>query len=235
MNSRDLTSVQILVGYWGAPPQTYPLKGLAVTDRALIKACTKCQPGAWEEFIDRYSALVYHVIWKALRSETQTIGSATVEVEDICSEVFSQIIANNFKLMKSFEWRCKFSTWLGIITYRTTRQAIHRNRHAAFSLDDHNSGSDNDLLLKDIVQDHRAQAEENVELDEVRHMVHEALASLPTRDQLVLKFFYFEGKRYTEIARILGISSSLVGTAIFRAKLRLAQKLQHNFLPEQDR
>jgi RNA polymerase sigma-70 factor (ECF subfamily) len=205
-----------------------------VTDRGLIRACTKRQSGAWEEFIDRYSALVYHVIWKALRSETQTIGSSTVEVEDICSEVFSQIVANNFKLLKSFEWRCKFSTWLGIITYRTTRQAIHRNRHAAFSLDDRNPGSNNDLLLKDIIQDHRAQAEENVELGEVRHMVHEALASLPTRDQLVLKFFYFEGKKYAEIARILGISSSLVGTAIFRAKLRLAQKLQHNFLPERD-
>jgi RNA polymerase sigma factor (sigma-70 family) len=209
-------------------------KGRPLTDRGLIRACTRRQHGAWEKFIDQYSALVYHVIWKALRSETQSVGSSTVEVEDICSEVFAQIVANDFKLLKSFQWRCKFSTWLGIITYRTARQAIHRNRHAAFSLEDHKSGSDNDLLLKDIIPDHRSQAAENVELDEVRHMVHEALASLPTRDQLVLKFFYFEGKRYAEIARILGISSSLVGTAIFRAKLRLAQKLQHNFLPERD-
>lgn len=204
-----------------------------MTDRGLIRACIRRQHGAWEKFIDRYSALVYHVIWKALRSETQSMGSS-IEVEDICSEVFSQIVADDFKLMRSFRWRCKFSTWLGIITYRTTRQAIHRNRHAAFSLDDHNIGSDNDLLLKDIIPDPRTQTVENVELDEVRHIVHEALATLPTRDQLVLKFFYFEGKRYAEIAKILGISSSLVGTAIFRAKLRLAQKLQHDFLPERD-
>jgi RNA polymerase sigma-70 factor (ECF subfamily) len=205
-----------------------------LTDRGLIRACIRRQQGAWEKFIDRYSALVYHVIWKALRSETQNVGSSSIEVEDICSDVFSQIVADEFRLLKSFRWRCKFSTWLGIITYRTTRQAIHRNRHAAFSLEDHYSGLDNDLLLKDIIPDPHAQAAENVALDEVRKMVHEALASLPTRDQLVLKFFYFEGKRYAEIANILGISSSLVGTAIFRAKLRLAQKLQHNFLSERD-
>jgi len=203
-----------------------------LTDRELIRACIRRQEGAWEKFIDQYSALVYHVIWKALRSETPGAGSSRVEVEDICSEVFSQVVANNFKLLRSFQWRCKFSTWLGIITYRTTRQAIHRNRHVAFSLDSPNSSSGNDLLLKDIIPDPRTQAVETVELDEVRKMVHEALGSLPPRDQLVLKFFYFEGKRYAEIARILGISSSLVGTAIFRAKLRLAQKLQHNFLPE---
>jgi len=203
-----------------------------LTDRELIQACIDREEGAWEKFLERYSALVYHIIWKTLKSNTRHADTVGVEVEDICSSVFTQIISGEFRLMKSFEWRCKFSTWLGIITYRTTRQAIHRNRHAAFSLEGHNSSDDNGLLLRDIILDVGMAPPETVALKETRKMVHEALASLPPRDQLVLKFFYFEGKRYAEIAKILGISGSLVGTAIFRAKQRLAQKLQHNFHAE---
>ena len=205
-----------------------------MSDRELIKACIQRKDGAWEKFIERYSALVYHVIWKTLRNEAQHVGASGVEVEDVCSEVYSQIIGDDFRLLRTFEWRCKFSTWLGIVTYRTTRQAIYRNRRVSFSLDDDNSREDSGLLLKDIIPDGRPGASENLELAETRQMVHEALASLPPRDQLVLKFFYFEGKKYAEIARILGISGSLVGTAIFRAKLRLAQKLQRDFLPERN-
>jgi RNA polymerase sigma-70 factor (ECF subfamily) len=202
------------------------------TDRELIQACTERHADAWEEFVDRYNTLVYHVIWKTLRNEARELSSGGIEVEDICADVFAQIVANDFKLLRSFQWRCKFSTWLGIVTYRTTRQAIHRSRRFAFSLDDRNMTATNGLQLKDIVPDPNAEAPELVEMDEARRLVHEAMAGLSPRDQLVLKFFYFEGKKYSEIARILGISGSLVGTAIFRAKLRLAQKLQHDFLPE---
>ena len=207
-------------------------QGVQLTDRDLIQACIDRKHGSWEKFLERYSALVYHVIWKTLRSNTQHMGRTGVEVEDICSDVFAQIIAGDFRLMKTFEWRCKFSTWLGIITYRTTRQALHRNRRISFSLEDHNGSEDNALLLRDIIPDTRMQPSEDLELEEARQLVHEALASLPPRDQLVLKFFYFEGKKYAEIAGILGISGSLVGTAIFRAKQRLAQKLQHSFPSE---
>ncbi len=210
-------------------------KDQSLTDRELIQACIGRKQGAWENFLERYSALVYHVIWKTLRTNARHMGQSGVEVEDICSDVFSQIVADEFRLLRTFEWRCKFSTWLGIITYRTTRQTLHRNRRVSFSLEDHNGGEDNALLLRDIIPDPRMQPAENLELAEARQMVHEALAGLPSRDQLVLKFFYFEGKRYAEIAKILGISGSLVGTAIFRAKQRLAHKLQHDFLSERTR
>ena len=203
-----------------------------MTDRELIQSCIDREPGSWEAFLKKYSALVYHVIWKALRSEAQHLGVSRVEVEDVAADVFAQIVADEFKLMRTFRWRCKFSTWLGIITYRTTRQAIHRNRHIAFSIDDRNPGKDSDLLLKDIIPDTNPKPEEDVQAEESRKLVHEALATLPARDQLVLKFFYFEGKKYAEIARILGISGSLVGTAIFRAKARLAEKLERSHLSE---
>ncbi len=203
-----------------------------MTDRELIQNCIDRKDRSWEAFIEKYSALVYHVIWKALRSEAQHVGSSQVEVEDVAADVFAQVVADEFKLLRTFRWRCKFSTWLGIITYRTTRQAIHRNRHVAFSIDDYNPGGDNELLLKDILPDTENAPPENVQMEESRRLVHEALATLPPRDQLVLKFFYFEGKRYAEIARILGISGSLVGTAIFRAKARLAEKLERSHLSQ---
>ena len=200
-----------------------------MTDKELIQACVDGVEGAWETFLERYSALIYHVIWKTLRHEGHDLAHSTVEVEDVCSEVLAQVVSGNYRMLRTFEWRCKFSTWLSIVTYRTCLQAIHRNRHVAFSLDDESAGEGSDLHLRDIIPDESPQALEQLELAEAKRKVLEALAGLPPRDQLVLKFFYFEGKKYSEIAEILHISPSLVGTAIFRAKLRLAEKLQPSF------
>ena len=149
-------------------------------------------------------------------------------MEDVCSEVLSQVVSGNFRMLREFEWRCKFSTWLSIVTYRTCLQAITRARHGAYSLDDTAHG-DSGLALRDIIADDRPQALAQLQLAETKEKVLQALTSLPARDQLVLKLFYFEGKKYSDIGRILNISGSLVGTAIFRAKLRLAEKLQPSF------
>jgi len=200
-----------------------------VTDRELIQACIERHEGAWASFLKRYSALIYHIIWKTLRNEGHDLSGSPVEVEDVCSEVLSQVVSGNFRMLREFEWRCKFSTWLSIVTYRTCLQAINRARHTAFSLDAETGGPGSGLHLKDIIPDDRPQALAELQLEETKGKVLEALSSLPARDQLVLKLFYFEGKKYSEIAEILNMSGSLVGTAIFRAKLRLAEKLQPSF------
>ena len=200
-----------------------------MTDKELIQACISRKDGAWETFLQKYTSLIYHIIWKTLRSEGRGPAGSAVEVEDVCSEVLAQVVSGDFRMLRSFEWRCKFSTWLSIVTYRTCLQFIHRNRHVAFSLDDEAGGPGSGLQLRDIVPDKNPRAPELLELAETKDKVLEALATLPPRDQLVLKFFYFEGKKYAEIAEILGMSGSLVGTAIFRAKLRLAEKLHPSF------
>ena len=200
-----------------------------MTDRELIQACIEGRQGAWETFIKRYSALIYHIIWKTLRNEGHEQSASGVEVEDVCSEVLAQVVSGNYRMLREFEWRCKFSTWLCIVTYRTCLQAINRTRHATYSLDDEAYGKGSGLHLGDIIADKKPQALERIQLTEAKNKVIEALATLPARDQLVLKLFYFEGKRYSEIAELLDMSGSLVGTAIFRAKLKLAEKLQPSF------
>ena len=200
-----------------------------MTERELIRACMSRQEGAWEAFLKRYSALIYHIIWKTLRNEGHNPAGSSVEVEDVCSEVLAQIVSGDFRMLRRFEWRCKFSTWLSIVTYRTCLQAINRNRRVVFSLDDEVPGVGSALHLRDIIPDTGLEAPEQLELSEAKTKVLKALATLGPRDQLVLKLFYFEGKKYSEIAEILGMSGSLVGTAIFRAKLRLAEKLLPSF------
>ena len=200
-----------------------------MTDRELIQACIGGEKGAWEEFLRRYNALIYHIIWKTLRNEGSDPSGSAVEVEDVCAEVLSQVVSANYRMLREFEWRCKFSTWLSIVTYRTCLQAITRARHGAYSLDDTAHGGESGLALRDIIADDRPQALAELQLAETKEKVLQALTSLPARDQLVLKLFYFEGKKYSDIGKILNMSGSLVGTAIFRAKLRLAEKLQPSF------
>lgn len=217
---------------WAERPssmRTFHFRRGFVTDRELIQACIECREEAWETFLERYTALIYHVIWKTLRNEGRDQAGSGVEVEDVCAEVLSQVVSGNFRMLREFEWRCKFSTWLSIVTYRTCLQAVNRVRHGMFSIDDETCGKGSGVYLRDIIQDEKPQALAQLQLTEAKDKVLEALTNLPARDQLVLKLFYFEGKKYSEIGEILDMSASLVGTAIFRAKLKLAEMLQPSF------
>ena len=62
-------------------------------DRQLIDRCLRKEPGAWNDFVDRFIGLLYHVIHYTahLRSAPLT----PEQVEDIAQEVLLQVVASD--------------------------------------------------------------------------------------------------------------------------------------------
>ena len=74
---------------------------LTAVDRDLLQRCLAKQPGSWNDFVDRFLSLIYHVI-----HYTAHLRSARVppeDVEDIAAEVLLQIVADDYKVLRQFK------------------------------------------------------------------------------------------------------------------------------------
>ena len=55
-------------------------------DRQLLDRCLRKEPGAWNDFVDRYMGLIYHVIHHVSHARSLVLSPA--DIEDIAAEIF---------------------------------------------------------------------------------------------------------------------------------------------------
>jgi len=82
-----------------------------------------------------------------------------------------------------------------------------------------------------IVDDTSPPPEDQVQVNELRHSVAEAIDTLPEKERLVVQLYYYKRKTTSEIARILGVSQSRISQLHKRALLRLRSRIQREQLP----
>ncbi len=192
------------------------------TDRELLDACVSGERGAMEEFIRKFSKLVYYSIHKAFK--VKSISAQSEEIDDLFGETFLMLFESDFARLKSFEGRngCTLASWIRLIAGRRTidylrergRKPISRPFDEAPSVEDHPaSGNPEDELL-----------------DKERSLIaYEIIPNLPPDDLLFLSLYYEQELSPEEIAEILDVS---VGT-VYSKKHRLHEKL-HRMLTERN-
>jgi RNA polymerase sigma-70 factor (ECF subfamily) len=182
-------------------------------DRKLIDRCLRKEPGAWNDFVDRYLGLIYHVIQHAAYARSRTLSSE--DVEDIASEVFLKIVDNDYAVLKRFKGISSLPTYLTVIVRRIcVKQLIkrhreeelgHTNAHRA-SVDD--GGSD--------------EVEAILSAEEVERL----LDDLPKRDAQVVRLYHLKYLNYRQIGTQLHIPENSVGPILAKARKRLREAAQ---------
>ena len=66
---------------------------LTATDRELLRRCLHHEPGAWNDFVDRFLGLVYHVIQHT--AHLRSFDLRPEDTEDIASQVLLEIVDND--------------------------------------------------------------------------------------------------------------------------------------------
>src|SRR5437870_13143392 len=104
---------------------TVPLTPL---DRDLLKRCLQHEPASWNDFVDRYLGLIYHVINHA--SHLRSVPLRPEDVEDLAAEVLLQIVANDYAVLRQFRKESSLATYLTVIARRICVQELARRQAA---------------------------------------------------------------------------------------------------------
>ena len=185
-------------------------------DRALLQRCLNHEPGAWNDFVDRYLGLIYHVIRHT--AHLRSVPLSPEDTEDVAAEILLQLVANDYAVFRQFRGHASLATYLTVIARRTCIQELVRRtggQEAQARPEVHRAAANREEQPKAL------QGLEN--LEEVQRL----LRKLPARERQVVRLFYFEGRTYEEISTALHIPVNSIGPILSRARQKLRQTVKN--------
>jgi RNA polymerase sigma-70 factor, ECF subfamily len=191
---------------------------LTAVDRALLHRCLHHDPGAWNDFVDRFLGLIYHVIHHTAYLRSTPLPAE--DIEDVAAEILLQIVSNDYAILRQFRYQSSLATYLTVIARRICVHEMARRaaaREVQPKIDGH--------------------VEEGEETHKVEHglerleEVQKLLNKLPAREREVVRLRYLEGRSYEEISTELHIPVNTIGPILSRAKKRLRKDVKNSTHP----
>ncbi len=177
-------------------------------DRQLIDRCLRKDPGAWNDFVDRYMGLIYHVIHHV--SHARSVVLSTPDLEDIAAEIFLEIVDDDYDVLRKFKGASSLPTYLTVVARRIcVKEVIKRQREAELG----HSSAHRSLMGDDA----STEAEAIASAEEVERM----LEHLSEREAEVIKLYHLKYLNYRQIGKQLGITENSVGPILARARQHL--------------
>jgi RNA polymerase sigma-70 factor (ECF subfamily) len=184
-------------------------------DRDLLKRCLAHQPGAWNDFVDRFLGLVYHVIHHTAHLRSTPLRPE--DVEDLAAETLLQIVSGDYAVLRQFRGNSSLATYLTVIARRI---CVHELARRAATREVQPAASQARL---DEVEDQEVPRTPGLEsLEEVEKL----LSKLPARERQVVRLHYIEGRSYEEISAELNIPVNSIGPILSRARKKLRKGVQ---------
>lgn len=184
---------------------------LTAVDRALLQRCLQHDPGAWNDFVDRFLGLIYHVIHYTAYQRSTPLSPE--EIEDIAQEVLLQVVAHDYSLLRQFRGKSSLATYLTVVARRI---CVHQLAKLAPTR----------KALPAYLQKEPEAATPPVNGLETLEEVQRLMKRLPAKEREVVRLFFLEGRSYEEISSRLNIPVNNIGPLLSRAKKRLQEANQ---------
>lgn len=185
----------------------------ADTDRVLVARAQKGETVAFDQLIIKYSPRLYGMIYH--------MTSNKEDANDLMQDVF----AKAYRSLSRFRGKSSFYTWIYAIgTNMTLNFLKKRKRRAAWSLDDLDSGIQNDDAMVDIA--HAANPRHQSDVNELQKKLNDAMQSLSDQHRAVVTMFDIQGIPHAEISKILKVSEGTVRSRLFYAHQQLQGHLE---------
>ena len=180
-------------------------------DGLLLERCLQHQPGAWNDFVDRYLGLIYRVIH--FTAHQRSINLQPEDVEDVAAEILLQIVAQDYASLRQFQKRSSFSTYLTVIARRIcVHEMLKRTKLPLKPIGDATQIAETSPRMESSFDT----------MDEVQRL----LSKLPRRPREAVRLFYLEGRSYEEISLRLKVPVNTIGALLSRAKEALRERMQ---------
>jgi RNA polymerase sigma-70 factor (ECF subfamily) len=183
--------------------------GLIARDRELIKRCLHHEPGAWNDFVDRFLGLVYHVVQHT--ADMRSYPLKPEDKEDVAAHVLLKIVEHDYAALRQFRGKSSLASYLTVIARRTcVNELAHR-----MQIKEKEGAKPKEEILDD-----KPQAKPKPGLETIEE-VGKLLKKLPSRERAVVRLFYLEGRSYEEISTELNIPVNSIGAILARARKKL--------------
>jgi RNA polymerase sigma-70 factor, ECF subfamily len=184
-------------------------------DRNLLNRCLEHDPGAWNDFVDRFLGLIHHVVHHTAHSRSVPLRSE--DVEDLCAEILLQIVARDYAVLRRFRAKASLTTYITVIARRVcVRELVRRHFDAELG----HTGAH--VALGSNVEIPATPEERIDNEDEVRFM----LDGLGRKEASVVRMFHLEGKSYQEISEATGIAQNSIGPTLKRAREKIRRRAE---------
>ncbi len=179
---------------------------LSVIDRTLLSRCIEGSPGAWEDFVDRFIALISHVVSSTAELRLGTISEQLRD--DIVAEVFLRLIEHDFAVLRRFRGQSSLGTYLVVVSRRITVRKLSQARK--------------EIAVAGKIAAEPANNGDHGHLDlENREEVQALLARMPATEATAIRMYHMEERSYKEISSQIGIPENSVGPLLTKARSRL--------------
>jgi RNA polymerase sigma-70 factor (ECF subfamily) len=186
---------------------------LTTLDRKILDRCLNHEPGAWNDFVDRFLGLIYHVVHHTAHLRSTPLRPE--DVEDLAADILLQLVANDYAVLRQFRGQCSLATYLTVIARRSCVHELAR-RAAAREVATRVDGA----RLGQLEAEEPPKAQVGLEsLEEVQKLLNK----LPGRERRVVALYYLEGRSYEEISTALHIPVNSIGPILTRARKKLRQ------------
>ena len=180
-------------------------------DRKLLKGCLNRAPGSWNDFVDRYLSLIYHVI--GYTAHVRSVRLRPEETEDVAAEVLLKIVSKDFKVLREFRGTASLATYLTVIARRICVAELARRAKAR------KTGSGGEIRLPEPESDDPA-AHQWLESQEE---VEKLLRRLSGKDREIVRLYWLEGRTYEEISAEVDMPVNSIGSILSRARAKLRE------------
>ena len=187
-------------------------------DLFLARRCADGDAAAWEAFLARFAPLLHGVNRRVLAR--YRIADAATE-EDAFSAVIEVLLRDGGRALRSFREPFNLAAWLSVLARRQCRAWIEAQRSPGSGVDAQDvAGADGPVVDALVAREGAARREA------LGRAVRGFLEELPPRDRLLVTLFYFDRRKYREIARIARMPVGNVGKTLARALEKLRDRIE---------
>ncbi len=193
-----------------------------MNDLEFVRQCSIGDSQSWDEFLKRYSRLIYKYIHSVLNSKN-IFSSNQDYVNDIFQEFFSSLIQNDYKKLKTFKARnnCSLASWLRQVAINFTLDYLRRVRQAV-SLD---AETEDGASLKEILSDSSISVPDLLAQEEMLKSLEDCVGELSNYNKLFIELNINQGIRLEILKDLFKLSRG----AIDMQKSRIMDRLRECF------
>ncbi len=183
---------------------------LSEIDRNLLDRCLQRKPRAWEDLVDRFIGLIIHVVGHT--AQARSIRLTPEDRDDLCAEVFLNIIKDDFAILHRFRGQSSLATYLTVVARRiVVKRMLGWKTTAPLG-----NGGEGQAAAN--IADPQPEPEQRLSNQEE---VERLLDGLEDTEAKVVRMYHLEGKSYQEIGAAVGMSENSIGPILSRARTKM--------------